>query len=75
MTIKYLILSLIYKRVITTSEFKKLIGTYINDLNNVIDNTIDYMDANKDGYISIGEILYLFSVIHKKVKDIVKAIK
>ena len=75
MTIKYIIMSLFYRKLIKTDEFKKLISTYVNDLNNVLDKTVDYIDNNKDGYISTGEILYLISAINKKLTKIIKAIK
>ena len=75
MTIKYLFMSIFYKKLITTKEFKKLISTYVNDLQNVLDKTVDYIDSNKDGYITTGEILYLISAINKKLTKIIKAIK
>ena len=75
MTIKYILMSIFYKKLITTNEFKKLISTYINDLNKVLDKTVDYIDMNKDGYITTGEILYLISAINKKLTKVIKAIK
>ena len=75
MSVKYFLLTLLHRKLITTSELKTIIGKYIQNVNTLTDKVIDYTDRNKDGFISTGEILYLLSSYDKKIRKAIKGIK
>lgn len=75
MSIKYFLLSIFYKKIITTEQFKKIIKSYIDNVNSVAVQTVDYMDKNNDGYISVSEIVYLMSTLNKRISKMIKGIK
>ena len=70
--IRYLILSIFYRKLITTEQLKQIIASYTESLNNVISKTIDDIDTNKDGYISTAELVYLLSEFNAKVCNVIK---
>ncbi len=75
MSVRYFLLTLLHRKLITTSELKTIIGKYIQNVNTLADKVIDYTDRNKDGFISTGEILYLLSSYDKKIRKAIKGIK
>ena len=75
MSVKYFLLTILHRKLITTSELKTIIAKYIQNVNTLTDKVIDYTDRNKDGFISTGEILYLLSSYDKKIRKAIKGIK
>ena len=75
MSVRYFLLILLHRKVISTSELKRIMSKYIENVNTLTDKIIDYTDRNKDGSITTGEILYLLSSFDKKIKKLIKGIK
>ncbi len=75
MNIKFIVYCILYKNVISKDAFLKICKSIIAMLNDVITKTADDIDKDNNGLISVGEILYLFSKVHKHIKKSIKGIK
>lgn len=75
MRLKFIWYCILYKSVISKDDFIKLSDSISKAISNIMLQTANDIDRNKDGLISVGEILYLMSKVFKSVRKLIKGIK